>query len=58
MTLKEAKNIGAVYFKKYKTVAITSDGSVFLNADIEALKKDAKKKGLEIFITKDDNGTK
>ena len=57
MTLKEAKNIGAAYFSKYKSVAITSDGSVFLNSDIESLKKYAKKKGLELFITKED-GTK
>jgi hypothetical protein len=57
MTEKEARNLSAKYFIKYNSIAVTSDGSVYLNSDIEKVKKDAKKNGLKVFITKD-NGTK
>jgi hypothetical protein len=60
MTDKEARNIGAYYYQKYKTVIVLSNGSVFLNADFETVDQFAKKEKLDLFITKghEDRGIK
>jgi hypothetical protein len=52
MTEKEAKQIGAYYYQKYKTIIVLSNGSVFLNADFETVENLANKSNLEMFVTK------
>lgn len=52
MTEKEAKQIGAYYYQKYKTIIVLSNGSVFLNADYDVVEDLAKKSNLEMFVTK------
>jgi hypothetical protein len=52
MDIKQAREIGSKYWHKYANIAVLSDGSVFLNADIETIKSEAEKNKLEVFITK------
>ncbi len=52
MDFKEAKEYARKQGYKANTVHITSDGSVYLNGDIEAIKKHAKKEELEIHYIK------
>ena len=52
MDIKKAREIGSKYWSKYANIAVLSDGSVFLNADIEAIKSEADKNNLEVFVTK------
>ena len=56
MTEKEARNIGAYYYKKYKQIIVLSNGSVFLNAEFEVVEKEAKKDNCELFIIKGYDG--
>lgn len=52
MTEKDAKKIGSKYLAKYQNIAVDSNGSVYLNADITAIKKSCKEQKLELFICK------
>ena len=60
MTEKEAKEIGAYYYKDYKSIIVLSNKSIFLNAEFEIVSDLAKKNNLELFIIKghEDRGDK
>lgn len=45
-------------YEKNTSLAAFSDGSIFINGDLDALEKEAKKSGVEIFILKDNRKKK
>lgn len=49
MTLEYAEILTIKYKRTAETIHVTSDGSIYLNANIKALKKHAKENDLEIF---------
>lgn len=52
MNLEKAKELGAKYLEDSKTLCVVSDGSVFVDNDIDAMKEHAKISGKEIFVLK------
>lgn len=52
MNFEEAKNSTKEVAKKANTVHVTSDGSVYVNGDIEAIESHAKANKLEVFYIK------
>lgn len=52
MNLNEAKALTGKYIKSKNTIHVTSDGTVYLNSDIEALEKHALENKLELFYIK------
>lgn len=47
-----------LYEKAKKTLCGYSDGSIFLDGDLDVLEENAKKEGLEIYILKDNRSKK
>ena len=52
MNLDKAKELGAKHIESSDTLCVMSDGSVFINNDVDAMKEHAKLSGKELFILK------
>jgi hypothetical protein len=45
-------------YEKSKSLAAFDDGSIFINADLDELEKEAKKSSLKMFVEKDNRKNK
>lgn len=52
MNREQAVELTREHVKKHDTVAVDETGSIFCNADLAELKKQAKKDKIKLFIVK------
>lgn len=58
MKLADAKILSQKYVKDSNTLQVTSDGTIYVNGNIEAIEKHAKKQKLQVFYIKPEKETK